>query len=332
MIRTVRTHERGFAGSRLNRLVAGDTGGRVATTTLLCVLALDCAGQQPSRPNLPLDTDAWFEPVEPFRIVGPIHYVGTRELGVYLIATPEGHILLDGATTESAPLIEASIRKLGFEPDEIRHLLITQAHFDHVGTLARFKRLTGASVAVMAPDAPLLASGGRTDYLFADDPSFHFPPVTADHLLIDGDTVEIGGVSLTARLTPGHTPGCTTWLTTVEEGGRTYHVVFQGSTSVNPGTRFVNQPSYPGIADDYRRAFHLLESLQPDVPLAAHASAFDLERKRARAEAAGVEAFVDSDGYRRRLAESKARFEALVEAEGGSSDVASAEEPAPPAP
>jgi metallo-beta-lactamase class B len=266
-------------------------------------------------PGPPSDNKDWFEPTEPQLIVGPIHYVGTLGLGAYLITTPAGHILLDGAAPKSAPLIEASIRKLGFKPEEIRVLLITHAHFDHAGTLAAFKKLSGAQVAVMAPDDRLLASGGTTDYLFASDEQFHFPPVEADRVLKDGDTVTLGGVTLTARLTPGHTRGCTTWITTVEDGGRSYRVVFPGSTSVNPGTRFVHDPSYPGIADDYRHALDLLESLKPDIFLTAHAPACDFAAKRERADAEGPQAFVDPDGYRRGIAAAREKFGTLVASE-----------------
>ena len=292
---------------------------------LLCVVAsLGAAQRLPSpapaaaapagttAPEPPPDNKDWFEATEPQRIVGPIYYVGTLGLGAYLITTPAGHILLDGATPKSAPLIEASIRKLGFKPEEIKVLLITHAHFDHAGTLAAFKKLTGAKVTVMAPDDRLLVSGGTTDYLFASDEQFHFPPVEADRVLKDGDTVTLGGVTLTARLTPGHTRGCTTWITTVEDGGRSYRVVFPGSTSVNPGTRFVHDPSYPGIADDYRHALDLLESLQPDIFLTAHAPACDFAAKRERAAAEGAQAFVDPDGYRRAIAAARDKFETLV--------------------
>jgi metallo-beta-lactamase class B len=287
---------------------------------VLCGVAFLGAAQRPPSPasehasatEPPADNKDWFEPTEPQRIVGPIHYVGTLGLGAYLIATPAGHILLDGATPKSAPLIEASIRKLGFKPEEIRILLITHAHFDHAGTLAAFKKLSGAQVAVMAPDDRLLASGGTTDYLFASDEKFHFPPVEADRVLKDGDTVTLGGVTMTARLTPGHTRGCTTWITTVEDGGRPYRVVFPGSTSVNPGTRFDHDPSYPGIADDYKRALDLLDSLNPDVFLTAHAPACEFAKKRERAAAEGTQAFVDPDGYRRGIAAAREKIETLV--------------------
>jgi metallo-beta-lactamase class B len=250
------------------------------------------------------------------KIVGPIHFVGTRDLGVYLIATKAGHVLIDGAMPTSASLIEASIRKLGFKPEEIRVLLITQAHIDHAGTLAHFKKLSSAQVALMSPDDELVKSGGKTDYLFAADERFRFEPVTADRVLNDGDVVELGGVKLTARLTPGHTRGTTTWTTTVEDGGQSYRVVFAGSTSVNPGTNLVKSPSYPGIADDYRRSFRLLESLTPDIFLGAHVGVFDMDAKRPRAASSGAKAWVDPEGYARYLATSKAAFEVLVAKEG----------------
>ena len=221
-------------------------------------------------------------PTPPLRIAGTIHYVGTHELGAYLITTSDGHILLDGTVREAAPAVVESIRTLGFDPKDIRVLLISQAHFDHVGSLAYFKRLTGARVEVMAGDDTIVESGGRTDYLFADDPALHFEPVKVDRVLHDGDEVRLGNVRLVARHTPGHTPGCTTWTTVVRERDREYSVVFAGSTTVNPDTRLVRNPSYPGIRDDYRRTFRVLESLQPDIFLAAHASFFDLESKRQR--------------------------------------------------
>ena len=285
---------------------------RVGCGLLLSLVAGRALAQQPSAPILPSNSNAWFEPAEPIRIVGPIYFVGTADLGVYLVTTKAGHVLIDGAMPGSAPLVEASLRKLGFAPKNIRVLLITQAHVDHVGTLAHFKKLTGAQVAVMSPDDELLKSAGKTDYLFSGQSRFHFDAVHVDRVLKDGDVVELGGVKLTGRLTPGHTRGTTTWTTTVEDGGKSYAVVFAGSTSVNPGTRLGRNPSYPGIAEDYRRSFRLLESLKPDIFLGAHAGVFDMDAKRSRAAVAGVEAWVDPEGYRGYVARSQAAFEALV--------------------
>jgi metallo-beta-lactamase class B len=122
----------------------------------------------------------------------------------------------------------------------------------------------------MEADVELLKSGGSTDYLFAKDAKLHFPPVTTDRVLNDGDKVSLGDVTRTAHATPGHTPGCTTWVTTVAEGGHSYVVVFADGVGINPGTHFVKNPSYPGIADDYRRTFSVLESLHPDIFLSYH--------------------------------------------------------------
>jgi metallo-beta-lactamase class B len=254
----------------------------------------------------------WLAPAEPLHIVGPINFVGTKGLGVYLITTRAGHILLGGGMPPSTSLIEDSIRKLGYRPKDIKVLLSNHAHFDHVGTLADFKKRTGAKVAAMDRDVELLASGGERDYLFAANPEYHFPPVTVDRVLHDGDTVELGEVKLVAHRTGGHTPGCTTFVTTVEEGGKSYVVVFPDGTTVNAGTRFLARPSYPGILEDYRRTFSTLESLRPDVFLAYHEGHFDFQRKRLRAATLGVEAFVDPEGYRRFVAEKKAELEARV--------------------
>ena len=256
------------------------------------------SAQQPSSSALQFDLKSWSEATEPFHIVGPIYYVGTRELGVYLFKTSAGDILLGGAVPGTAPLIEASIRKLGFNPQDIRILLLNHAHFDHAGTLADIKKLTGAKLEVMQADVELLRSGGKTDYLFANDPKLHFPPVTTDVVLKDGDTVSLGDVQLTAHHTPGHTRGCTTWSTTVTDGGHSYSVLFPDGTSVNPGTHLVKSPSYPGIADDYRHTFGVLQSLHPDIFLAYHAEFFSMAGKRARAATEGVHAWVDPEGYR----------------------------------
>lgn len=290
-------------------------------TVLLCINAL--AQPPAAAQSLPTNIQGWFEPAEPLHIVGPIYYVGTRDLAAYLITTPAGHILLDGAMPASAGLIEASIRKLGFKPEEIRQLLITQAHIDHVGTLAHFKKLSGAAVTIMEADAALLKSGGRLDYLFSKVQPFQFEGVAADRMLKDRDTVKLGGVTLQARHTPGHTRGCTTWMTSVSDAGRSYAVVFLGSTTVNPGTKLVREPSYPGIAEDYRHSFDLLDSLQPDIWLAAHASLCDFDEKRGRVATDGAKAFVDARGYRRRLAGDRTKFQALLAKE---------ETPGPPLP
>lgn len=289
----------------------------MSTCRLLQLISVGLLTLAPlAAPRAQDDPDGWREPIAPTRIAGPIHYVGTRGLAVYLVTTPAGHILIDGALPVSGPDIVRSIEALGFAPRDVKVLLTTQAHFDHVGTLAHLKKVTGGRVLVMEGDEGLIASGGRTDYLFGPDPDYHFPAVTADQVIRHGHEVTLGGITLEAHHTPGHTPGTTTWTTTIDDGGRSYRVVFAGSTYVNPGTRLVKQPSYPGILDDYRKALRVLATLQPDIFLAAHGTQFDFEGKRARAAREGTRAWVDPDGFRKGVAASARRLEELAAKEG----------------
>jgi metallo-beta-lactamase class B len=253
----------------------------------------------------------WNQPAPPFRIIGNIHYVGTNELAAYLLTTSDGHILIDGGLPESAPLIEASIRKLGFKVEDVKILLTTQAHFDHVGSLAALAKASGGEVMVMVGDQGLVEHGGKGDYLFGD--TYTFPPAKVSRVLRDGAPVSLGGTTLTAIATPGHTRGCTTFTTTVEEDGRQLLVVFAGSTSVNPGTRLVRDESYPGIKADYEKTFDTLSSLKTDVFLGAHTGFFDLSGKRERLERGEKpNPFIDSAGYKKWLAGMKGQFDKVV--------------------
>lgn len=281
----------------------------------LLLTAISVAGVQnpPAVSSAVVNTSNWNDPEPPFRLAGPIYYVGTQHLAAFLVASPQGHILIDGGMPSTAPVIEKSIRDLGFKPEDIRILLTTQAHYDHVGSHAHFKKLSGAMVQAMTGDETLLRDGGKSDYLFKGDPAYHFPRVPVDRVLADGDIVTVGGVRLTARHTPGHTPGSASYEMTVQDGGRDYRVLFTASTTVNPGTRLVKDPSYPNILADFRKTFTVLKSLQPDIFVSGHADFFRLKEKRARMSADNpAQAFVDKDGYRALIAERQKAFEALV--------------------
>jgi metallo-beta-lactamase class B len=274
-----------------------------------------CAATPPPAAKESADPPSWTEPTAPFHVAGPIYYVGTRGIGVYLIESNAGLVLVSGAPGAATAAVMDSIRQLGFASSQIRLILSSHAHFDHAGTLAAFHRLTKAPVVATAADAALLASGGQRDFLFSNRPRFRFEPVKADRIVKDGETVTLGNVELVAHLTPGHTQGCTTWEVEIEDGGRKYDVVFADGTSVNPGTRFVASPSYPGIAKDYARTFQVLETLRPDIFLSYHAEFFDLEGKRDRARKEGIAAWVDTDGYRDQIAKRKAAFTKLLDDE-----------------
>lgn len=257
----------------------------------------------------------WEVPEEPLHIAGPIHFVGTKGLGVFLFVTGEGLILMNTGMPSSGPMIEDSIRKLGFRPEDLKIIINGHAHIDHAGAIASLKEKYGARLAVMREDVAAMESGDKGDFKYADD--FVYPPAKVDIVLRDGDTVRLGEVVLTAYLTPGHTRGATTWVTQVSEGGKPYLVVFPDGAGFNPGYRLVRNPSYPGIADDYRGTHHALEMLKPDIWLAQHNEYYDLAGKRERARTEGAAAWVDPEGYRRFIAGKKRAFEDEVDAEMG---------------
>lgn len=255
---------------------------------------------------------SWNQPVEPFRIIRNIFYVGASDVTSYLIATPKGLIVIDGGFEETAPMVLANIEKLGFSRGDIRILLNSHAHYDHAGGLAAIKYATGATLIASEGDAPQLARGGKDDPQFGNE--FPFPPVTPDKLARDGDRVALGGTILTAHITAGHTRGCTTWTTTVREGGRNFHVVFVGSPSVPSQYKLAGNPRYPDAVDDYRRQFATLKSLPCDVFLAAHGNFFDLAGKMKRM-GAKPNPFIDPEGFKKFVTEMEAAFEEKVKSE-----------------
>lgn len=257
----------------------------------------------------------WTEPAEPAHIAGPLYFVGTRGLGVYLITTPEGHILLNTGMPGSGPMIEDSIRKLGFRPEDIKLLLAGHAHIDHVGGHAYIQKISHAHVAMMAEEVGLLESGGTTDFHYGTYAQFHFDAVKVDRVLHDGEMFRVGDVTLVAFLTPGHTRGSTTFLMRLTDGRNGYTVIFPSGTTINPGYRLAIHPSYPAIAADYRRTFQILETLRPDIWLGAYTDTFDFEAKRARAAHQGVVAWIDPQGYQKAIAADRAKFEAALQTE-----------------
>lgn len=282
----------------LNRLLAGLTL-LVATLLPLQITAAPVS----SRPE-------WTRPHAPFRIAGNLYYVGSEDLASYLIVTPKGMILINSNLESSVPQIRKSVEALGFRFSNIKILLISHAHFDHCAGSAAIKRITGAQYEVMEPDVSVVQTGGKTDFQYGADPSIHFPPAHVDRVLHDGDTVSLGGTTLTAHLTPGHTRGTTTWtMDETEGGGRTMHVVIVGSPNVNPGYKLVGNKAYPRIASDYQRGFQILKGLPCDLFLGAHGAYFGLAAKYARFKAGDHNAFIDPAGYKAYIAEREQSFE-----------------------
>jgi metallo-beta-lactamase class B len=232
-----------------------------------------------------------------FRIAGNLYYVSTADLAVYLVTTPQGHILINTDFKEDVPLVKKSVEQLGFAYKDIKIVLISHAHGDHDEATGVVTRETGAKLMVMEADK-------------ADEESTApgRPGAHVDRALHDGDVVELGGTKLVARLTPGHTKGCTTWTMQVQEGGRSLNVVIVGSPNVNAGYVLVGNQNYPRIAEDYVKTFEVLKSLPCDIFLGAHGAYFGLLAKYPRLKAGSANPFIDPDGYKAYVAEREGAF------------------------
>lgn len=234
------------------------------------------------------------KPFPGHRVLGNVYYVGSKDLASYLITTPEGHILINSGFEETVPLIRASVESLGFKMKDIKILLASHAHSDHVAGHKLAQEQTGAKVFVMEGDDEVIKSGGQGQYLYHDS---RWAPCGVDKVLKDREEVKLGGVTLVARKTPGHTRGCTTWAWQVTDGGKAYNVVVIGSPNINPGYVLINNQEYPRIADDYKQTFEVLKSLPCDIFLGAHGAYYGMEAKYAMLKTARQNPFIDPDGY-----------------------------------
>ena len=206
------------------------------------------------------------QPEEAFRLVGNIYYVGAKNIASYLITTPQGHILVDTGTTEMTPVITANVERLGFKLRDIKIMLSSHAHFDHIGGHAAMKKLTGARVMAIRQDAEALEAGKDLSPLGDEG----WTPVKVDRVLKDGDTVSLGGTTLHAVWTPGHTPGCTVWTTNVPDGGRSYSVAIFGCGGPNGGVKLVGNQRFPALVEDTMSTFRKLKMLKPDIYVSGH--------------------------------------------------------------
>jgi metallo-beta-lactamase class B len=249
---------------------------------------------------------AWMEPFPPHKIAGNLYYVGSKDLASYLIATPEGHILINSSFEESVPLIRASIEKLGFKFTNVKILLISHAHSDHCAGSAEVIKLTKAQYFVMEQDADAVESGGAKKSRLAD--YTQFTPAKVDRRLKDGEEVKLGGSTLVANLTPGHTRGCTTWTTKVDG----LNAVIIGSPNVNPGYILVVNKDYPTIATDYEKTFRFLKAQPVDLFLGAHGGYYDMNDKHARLGTSSTNPFIDPEGYHRYVEDREKAFLAAL--------------------
>ena len=252
------------------------------------------------------------QPVEPYRVIGNIYYVGAVNVSSHIIVTPEGLILLDTGTEQMLPGIRTNIEKLGHRLQDVKIILSSHAHWDHVENHATMKELTGAQVVALGEDATAIATGTDNSAVGGQG----WKPTKVDRILQDRDTVTLGGVTLQAHLTPGHTKGCTTWTTTIRENEKTYLVVFIGGTSINRGVELVGNTRHPGIIEDYARTFRVLKQLKADVFLAQHPRMYGMAEKMQRLKAGATQnPFIDPEGYQRFVTEAESTYLKQLDAE-----------------
>ena len=239
--------------------------------------------------------EEWTRPFHAHRVVGNLYAVGTYDLGVFLITSQEGHILINTGLDDSTSLIRGSIESLGFRLEDVKILLTMQAHWDHTAALAEIKQLTGAEMWATAGDAPVLEDGGFSDPHFGGRVSFE--PVSVDKIITDGELIELGETRLTLLETPGHTTGSSSYTMRVREDGREYNVVIANMGTINPGKQLVVDPTYSGVAEDFAETFRKQKALAVAVWVAAHGSQYGLHDKYEAGQDYSPETFVDPEGF-----------------------------------
>jgi metallo-beta-lactamase class B len=268
------------------------------------------------------------DPFPPHRIADNLYYVGSQGLASYLVTSRKGHILINPSFDTTVPLIRSNVEKLGFKFSDVKILLNSHAHDDHVGGMALARELTGADVYVMRGDDKTIASG-------AADSAHPWKACPVKRVLQDGDKVTLGGNTLTARRTPGHTRGCTTWTIQAKDQGKSYNVVIVGSPNVNPNYRLVpgkpgvEQPKnvfhYPEIVADYEKSFQIWKSLPCDIFLGAHGEYYGMEAKYQRLAKGENNPFIDPQGYKAYIEDRERAFrKRLAEQQGESAGAAAA--------
>jgi metallo-beta-lactamase class B len=273
------------------------------------VFAISILGQPATIP------ESWTRPLTPHRIIGNIYYVGTYDLTSFLITTAQGHILINTGLADSTPLIRKNIEDLGFKFADIKILLTTQAHFDHVAAMAEVQRLTGAKMVATVRDTPALKDGGKSDFLMGPNSASWFTPVKVDGAIKDGQKITLGGAELTAHLHPGHTPGSVSYTTSIAEGGKTYRVLIANLPNINPGTVLVGNPKYPEIVQDFEHTIAAQKAMSCDVFLASHAQHYGLHDKYKPGDPYNPERFVDPAGYRAAVERYEKAFRQQLEKE-----------------
>lgn len=262
-----------------------------------------------------LNKPEWSAAYQPFRIAGNLYYVGTYDLASYLITTSKGNILINTGLAASAPMIKANVEALGFKFSDIKILLTTQAHFDHMGAMAAVKKMTGAKMMVDAGDSAVLRDGGKSDYAMGNDTMF-YQPVKIDRILHDKDIIKLGDMQLTMLHHPGHTKGSCSYLFDVKDEKRSYKVLIANMPTIVTDRSFSEIPAYPEVARDYAYTLNAMKNLDFDLWVASHASQFDLHKKHKPGDAYNPAVFMNRKEYDEQLEDLQKEFDKKMKTTG----------------
>jgi len=281
----------------------------IALAVVLSVTTLVTSAQKIQPPKI--TNKEWEQAYQPFRIAGNLYYVGTYDLACYLITTPQGNILINTGLASSAKQIKKNIKVLGFRFADIKILLNTQAHYDHMGAMATIKKKTGAQLMADEKDAAVMKDGGSSDYALGGKGST-YKPVTPDRLLHDGDTITLGNMQLVMLHHPGHTKGSCSFLFTVNDGQQSYKVLIANMPTIVTDKPFATITDYPDVADDYAYTLKAMKNIKFDIWLASHASQFKLHDKHKPGDTYNPAAFKDQAGYDAALSDLQKQYEEKV--------------------
>jgi len=283
---------------------------RSAFLIAICsLLFLSATAQKVTEPKA---DEEWSRPCQPFRIAGNLYYVGTYDLACYLVSTNEGSILINTGLASSASQIKTNIEAMGFRFSDVKILLTTQAHYDHVGALAAIKKMTGAKLMVDEKEVEVLASGGSSDYALGNY-GRSFEPAKPDRLLHDGDTIMLGEMRLVMLHHPGHTKGSCSFLFNVNDERSSYRILIANMPSIVTRDKFSDIPAYPTIAEDYANTLGAMRKLSFDIWVASHASQFRLHDKHKPGNAYNPAAFIDRAGYESTLNDLQKEYDKKIE-------------------
>jgi metallo-beta-lactamase class B len=274
----------------------------------ISLLSFSLAAQTVKEPRT---TEEWTRAYQPFRIAGNLYYVGTYDLACYLITTTQGHILINTGLASSASQIKANIETLGFKFSDLKILLTTQAHYDHMGAMATIKKMTGAKLMVDEKEADVVVNGGSTDYELGKY-GRSFEPVKADRLLLNNDTISLGDMQLVMLHHPGHTKGSCSFIFNVKDEQRSYRVLIANMPTIVTDKKFTDIPAYLNIADDYSYTLSSMKKLSFDLWVASHASQFNLHSKHQPGDSYNPSAFAGREDYDKELADLQKQYEKKV--------------------